>query len=164
MVLKETEQPVEIPFEITMSGLGTFTEIEIQLPTNVNSNLVFDIDLIEEQTFPAFDPAAAGVTSQNLQFTFNSQSVILAYQNDEVIAARTYEAHASAALLHSGERISDLHMDTQGRANLIAKDSIFASLDNVNCTIAAITRGRIIGSMVKLKLEQLTQLVLSQLT
>jgi len=164
MVLKETEQPIEIPFNVTMGGVGTFTEVEIDLPTNVNSNLVFDLDKVELYMFPAFDPAAAGVVSQHFQVTFNTQTAVLGYQLDDIIAARTFEAHASAALLHSGERVSDLHMDTRGRANLIAKDSVFIGIDNVNCTVVAIARGKLIGSLVKLKLESLTQLVLSQLT
>ena len=164
MVLKETEQPVELPINLPTSGVNTFTEVEIQLPTNVNNNLVFDIDKIEYFMGPSFDPIAAGVVNQQWQLTFNSQAAILLCDNDDVIASAAIEAHASAALLHSGERSAELHVDTQGRANLIAKDSIFLSIDSVNATAIARVQGRIIGSLVKLKLEQLTQLVLSQLT
>ena len=90
--------------------------------------------------------------------------MLLGFSNDQVIASGTKRGHASAALLHSGMELWEMHTDTRGRANLIAKDSIFLAMDTVNATVAGAIEGRLIGSLVKLKIEQLTQLVLNQLT
>ena len=164
MVLKESEQPIEIPFRLPMSAANTFTELEINLPVNVNNNLVFDLDRIEFVMAPSFDPIAAGRVFQAWTLCFNTQSALLTWDDSQVIAAFTIEAHASAALLHSGERLAELHNDTTGRANLIARASIFMGINSSNATVLATVEGRLIGSLVKLKPEQLTQLVLNQLT
>jgi len=164
MVLTEKTQPVEIDFNLPMTGVDTFTQVEIDLPVNVQTGLVFDIDLIEMMITPEFDPLAAGQTSVDVNFTFNSQAAILGWNNNDMIASENHNAHASAALLHSGKVISRLHIDTRGRANLIARTSIFLGIDSTNCTVVQRTQGRIIGSLVKIDQKALTQLVLNQLT
>lgn len=164
MALKETVQPVEISFNLVMTAIQTYTEVELELPVNINSNLVFDMDLIEFVVSPSFDPIAAGLVSVNAQLTFNTQAAVLGWQDNDVIFSYSKEAHASAALLHSGVEERSLHEDTRGRANLIARDSVFLGIDSVNCTAVQRIQGRLIGSLTKLKLEQLTQLVLNQLT
>lgn len=164
MVLKEMTQPIEIPFSVVESVVNTYTELEIDLPVNVNTGLVFDIDQIEFQMAPAFDPVAAGETRQEAQFTFNTQSALLQWDNSQIIAAVSKRAQASAALLHSGIEIYELHMDTRGRANLVARQSIFLGIDSLNTTVTWRISGRLIGSLVKVEQKQLTQLVLNQLT
>lgn len=164
MVLKETEQPVEIGFNLTETGLNVYSNLEIDLPVNVNTGLVFDLDKIEYLMTPSPDPAAAGVVSQIAQFTLNQQTAILQWDNVQVIAAIRRDAHASAALLHSGLKDRELHVDTRGRANLIAKPEIFLGIDSANTTVVYQMQGRMIGSLVKVTQAQLTQLVLSQLT
>ena len=163
MVLKENVQPIEITFNLTESALNTFTELELQLPTVVGQNLVFDIDQIELFPNPPADPVAAGEVSQSIQFTLQTQSAIQQWSNTSVIAAYRRFAHASAALLHNGENDDQLHMDTRGRANLIATESIFVGIDSINTTLVTQWQGRIIGSLIKLTPQALTQLVLSQL-
>ena len=164
MVLKETVQPIEIAFTLGESAVNVYTSLEIDLPVNVNTGLVFDIDQIEVKMSPSFDPVAAGEVVQEFQFTFNDQTAILFWENDQVVAAGRRSAHASAALLHSGAITDKLHMDTKGRANLIARTSLFLGIDSVNTTVGWRIDGRLIGSLVKVTQTQLTQLVLNQLT
>lgn len=164
MVLKENVQPIEIAFNLTESGLNVFTQVELQLPTVVGQNLVFDIDIIELFPNPPMDPVAAGEVSQAFQVTLQSQSAILQWEDSSLVAATRRQAHASAALLANSEEIQDLHMDTRGRANLISTDSIFVGIDSVNTTLVTQWQGRIVGSLVKLSPAALTQLVLSQLS
>ncbi len=164
MALKEGVQPVEVGFDLTESGLNVYTSLEILLPVNVQSGDVFDLDLIEFIMDPPFDPVAAGKVDQSFQFTFNEQTAILSFDDNDIIAAGKRQAHASAALLHSGDRINGLHLDTRGRANLIAKNKIFLGMDSVNTTLVWQMNGRLIGSVVKLDQKSLTQLVLSQIS
>lgn len=163
MVLKETQQPVEVDMNLTLAVADTYLSVEIQLPVAIQQGLVFDIDLIEFLLTPSPDPVAAGNVEQGWQLTLNEQTSILAYTNNDVIAAYTRTAHASAALLHSGFSEFRLHNNTVGRANLIAKDSIFLGMDTLNVTVVAVLAGRIIGSIVALKEKALTQLLLGQL-
>lgn len=164
MVLKDNEQPIEIPFSLVETGVGTYSKVEVVLPVSVQQNIVFDLDQIEIDTTPAFDPAAAGNTAHQMQFTFNEQAALIPWDNKDVIAAKNILAHASAALLHSALRINDLHIDTRGRANLIARSSIWLGIDSINTTVVFTATGRLIGSLVKLDQKALTQLVLAQLT
>ena len=163
MVLKENQQPIEVEFQLAESGLNVFTEVEIDLPVNLQSGLVFDIDKIEYNMSPSFDPVAAGEVNQEAQFTLTTQANLLGWRNVAVIAGVIKRAHASAALLHSAISLEELHMDTRGRANLIARTSIFLGIDSLNTTVVWTITGRLIGSLVKLKADQLTQLVLQQL-
>lgn len=163
MVLKETVQPVEVPFTLVETGVGTYSSLELDLPVNVQQGLVFDLDVIELDMAPAFDPVAAGEVLQEVQFTLNVQTALLGFDDPNMIAAKIKRAHASAALVHSGVEFSELHMDTRGRANLIAKNEIFVGVDSVNTTVIFTATGRLVGSIVKIKADQLTQLVLSQI-
>ena len=164
MALKEGQQPIEIDFTLSEAVAGTFVELEINLPVNVQDGLVFDLDQIEYRISPSFDPVAAGFVEQRVQFTFNTQAAILSWSNGQVIAGMGIQAHASAALLHSGERLAELHVDTRGRANLIARSSIFMGIDSINTTAVFNVQGRMIGSLIKVEQKALTQLVLNQLT
>ena len=164
MVLKENVQPIEISFNLVESGLSVYTQLELQLPTVVAQNLVFDIDLIELFPNPPMDPIAAGEVSQAFQVTLQSQAAILQWDDSSLVAASRRQSQASAALLANSEEIQNLHMDTRGRANLIATESIFVGIDSLNTTLVTRWQGRIIGSLVKLTPASLTQLVLSQLS
>lgn len=164
MVLKENEQPIEVPFEIIESGANTFTQIEIQLPVNLNNNLVFDLDEIALEGLGELDSAAAVMTNSNFQLTLTTQAAMIQFNDDDLIAKRNVQTMASAANVNGGILVEELHMDTKGRANYIARDSVFASVFGVNQATALAVRGRLIGSLVKLKLENLTQLVLNQLS
>lgn len=164
MALKENEQPIEIGFNLVETGVNVFSELEIDLPVQLNSGLVFDIDKIEYFINPSFDPVAAGNTEAIFQFTFSSQTAVLDWDNSDIIAGVRRIAHASAALLHSSSDTYELHMDTRGRANLIARSSIFLGIDTGNTTVVHRVQGRLIGSLVKVDQKALTQLVLNQLT
>lgn len=164
MALKEGQQPVEIDFSLAESAVNTYTSLEIDLPVIIQEGLAFDIDLIEYRISPSFDPVAAGHVEQRFQFTFNEQTALLGLDNNQVVAGAGISAQASAALLHSGERLFEMHIDTRGRANLIARSSIFLGIDSLNTTIAFNVTGRLIGSLVKVDQKALTQLVLNQLT
>ena len=145
MVLKEGIQPVEIDFNFVQSGANTFTQVEIELPVNINNQLIFDMDLVEFLLNPANDPIAAGEMIMVIQLTLSSQSAILDWDNNDLIFAYSKRAHASAALLHSGIEEYSLHRDTQGRANFIARDSVFLAIDSTNVTLATRIQGRLIG-------------------
>ena len=164
MTLKDNVQPIEIDFSLVESALNVFTELEINLPVNLQSNEVFDLDLLEFKMSPSFDPVAAGATSHDFQFTLNSQSALLPWTNNQIIASGTNQAHASAALIHSGTDFYGMHNDSRGRANLIARTSIFLGIDSLNTTVVWTMEGRLIGSLVKIDQKALTQLVLNQLT
>ena len=164
MTLKENIQPIEIDFFLDETGLNVYSELEINLPVNVQEGLVFDIDQIEFQQTPAFDPAAAGAVFQAWQLTFNTQAALLNWSDSQILAAGSKNAHASAALLHSGSETYELHTDTRGRANLVARSSIFLGIDSQNTTVVWRMQGRLIGSLVKIDQKALTQLVLNQLT
>ena len=164
MTLNPKQQPVEIDFTIIEAVVNTYVEIEIDLPVDVNQQTVFDLDEIEYNMLPAFDPVAAGGVSQLWQLTFTSQSAILDWDNDQVIAGGVRHAHASAAALHSGDRLWELHVKTADRANFIARRSVFLGIDSTNTTVVFAMRGRLVGSILKIKQDQLTQLVLNQLT
>lgn len=163
MVLKEGVQPIEIPFTLVESGLNTYSELKILLPTNIQDGLVFDLDKIEYQMAPSFDPAAAGEVKQEMQLSLTTQSAVIGWDNAVIIAGVIKRAQASAALLHSGTEMYELHVDTRGRANLIGKSSIFLGIDSVNTTVVWRVSGRLIGSLVKLDQKALTQLILNQL-
>ena len=164
MALKEGKQPIEIDFTLVESGLNVYTELEIELPVVIGENLVFDLDVVEFKQAPPFDPVAAGAVNQEFQFTFNSQTALIPWTDNNIVAAGSKAAHASAALLHSGIENHGIHLDTRGRANLIARDSIFLGIDSLNTTVVWTMEGRLIGSLVKLDLKALTQLVLQQLS
>lgn len=164
MVLKEGIQPVEVPFALSESGVNTFTEDGITLPVTVEQNRVFDLDLVEFRISPSFDPIAAGDVNRQFQFTLNDQTGLLAWNNSDVIAAMRISAQASAALLHSGVERYDLHMDTRGRANLIARNAIRLAIQSVNTTAVGNVQGRLIGSIVQLSQKNVSQLVLAQLS
>ena len=163
MVLNEKTQPIEIPFNITMGGAGTFTQDEIALPSNINAGVVFDLDKIEIGGLGQLDPTAAGQVTGLFQVTKSSQSAIIGFHETDVIARRDVRAHGSAATLHSSAIIEDLHMDTRGRANLIPRNSVFLGVDTDNNDIVITIRGVLIGSLVKISGAALQQLVLSEL-
>ena len=164
MALNEKIQPIEIPFTLVESGVGTYTELEIVLPVILQDGIVFDIDQIEYNFSHAFDPVAAGDTQYQIQFSLQSLAAITGWNDNDIIAAVRLQAQASAALLHSGVDKYELHMDTRGRANYVARTSIFLGIDSINTTAVVRTQGRIIGSLVKVGEKALTQLVLQQLT
>jgi hypothetical protein len=163
MTLKENVQPVELPFSLVEAVAGTYISIEIELPTNIQQGWVFDLDLIEWNMSPLFDPVAAGNTLFAWQFTFNDQAALLGWDNNQILAAGVVKSHASAALVLEGLLKNLLHHDTRGRANLVAKPEIFLGIDSTNTTAVTTFEGRLIGSITKLDQKQLTQLVLSQI-
>ena len=163
MVLKPSIQPVEIPFSVTESGANTFTTLNIALPVQLGSGLVFDLDVIEMEGLAVQDAAAVGIVSSEMNVTLSVQTAMLQWSNQDLIAASKIVGHASAIDLPRAVSRENLHMDTKDRANYIAAESVNVSVAGINQTTARRITGRLIGSLVKLSQVDLTQILLSQL-
>ena len=164
MVLKEKSQPNTVPFTLTESAANTFTQIEMDLPNDIETSQAFDLDLVQPRGLAEMDAAAAVQTRSLFQIARSSQSVMLSWADSAVISAKINEAMASAANTLGAAFTNQFNMDSRGRANLIAAESIFPAVNGLNQATALAVTGRIVGSLVKMSKDDLVKLLAQQLS
>lgn len=160
----ETQQ-IKIPFLISEPAANTYGQTEVIMPVEPASNLVFDLDRIEFDLSP---PGMAANTLGNttVQFTRSTQTSIIDTINADIIAKinrRSVNNSANAAF-YTFYVDENVLIETERLANYIVNRSIFVGILSSSQAANKTIRGYLVGRLVRVTQQELTSLMLDQLT